>query len=100
MISVQQKGDAVTFSVRVHPKARRQGISGIVGDALKVDIAAPALEGKANEACIRFFADFLKVPRSSITITAGINSRNKLIRITAVSRTRVEEAFTIALAQE
>lgn len=92
-IPVRQSGDAVTFSVRVHPKARRDGISGIVGDSLKLDLTAPPVEGKANEACIRFFAEFLKVSRSSVTIAAGTNSRNKVIRVQGVSAAEVERAI-------
>lgn len=93
MIAVRQSADSVTFTVRVHPKARREGISGMVGDALKLDLTAPALEGRANEACIRFLADFLKVPRSSVTIAAGEKSRTKAIRITGASATDVKQAL-------
>ena len=89
-IPIRHSRNAVTFSVRVHPKARRDGISGIVGDSLKLDLTAPPVEGKANEACIRFFAEFLKVPRSSVTIAAGTSSRNKVIRVQGVSAAEVE----------
>lgn len=92
-IPIRQSGDAATFSVRVHPKARPDGISGIVGDSLKLDLTAPPVEGKANEACIRFFAEFLKVPRSSVTIAAGTSSRNKVIRVQGVSAAEVERAI-------
>ena len=97
MITIQQRGDAVTFSVRVHPKARREGISGMVGDSLKLELTAPPVEGKANTACIRFFADLLKVPRSSVTIAAGASSRNKVIRIAGVNAATVEQAIAPAL---
>jgi uncharacterized protein (TIGR00251 family) len=97
MIAIQQRGDAVTFSVRVHPKARRERISGTAGDSLKLELTAPPVEGKANEACIRFFADLLKVPRSSVTIAAGASSRNKVIRIAGVSAATVEQAIAAAL---
>ena len=46
----------VTFSVRVHPRARKNGITGEIGDALKVSLTVPPVEGRANEACIEFFA--------------------------------------------
>ena len=99
MIPVQQRGDAVTFSVRLHPKARRERIAGVVGDALKLDVIAPPVEGKANDACIRFLADFLKVPRASVSIAAGAGSRNKVIRIVGVSVAAVESTFAAALAR-
>jgi uncharacterized protein (TIGR00251 family) len=97
MIAVQQQGDSVTFSVKVHPRARRKRIAGLLGNALKLEIAAAPVDGKANEACIRFFADLLKVPRSSVTIAAGNSSRNKVIRVVGISAARVEESFTAAL---
>jgi uncharacterized protein YggU (UPF0235/DUF167 family) len=55
------------------------------------------VEGKANEACIQFFADLLKVPRSSVTIAAGNSSRNKVIRVVGINAARVEEILTAAL---
>lgn len=97
-IPIRQSGDAVRFSVRVHSRARRDGISGVVGDSLKLDLTAPPVEGKANEACIRFFAEFLKVPRSSVTIAAGTSSRNKVIRVHGVSAIEVERALAEVLA--
>lgn len=98
MIAVRQSGDAVTFSVRVHPKARREGFSGVVGDVLKLDLTAPAIEGRANEACIRFLAHLLKVPRSSVTIAAGTKSRTKAIRIMGATAAGVKEALENALS--
>jgi len=90
--------NGVTFLVRVHPKARRERISGMVGDALKLELTAPAIEGRANEACIRFFSMLLKVPRSSITIAAGgLRSRNKVIRVTGISALAVEQVFAAAV---
>lgn len=97
MILVQQPGDAVTFSVRLHPKARRERIAGVVGDALKLEVTAPPVQDKANDACTRFFAEFLKVPRASVTIAAGTGSRNKVIRITGLSAEEVESAIADAL---
>ncbi|MBV9075476.1 MAG: DUF167 domain-containing protein [Acidobacteria bacterium] len=99
MIKVQQSGDSVTFAVRVHPRARRDGVSGVVGEALKLDLTVPAVEGKANEACIRFLSDLLKVPRSSITIAAGSKSRNKIIRISGASVEQVMQVLARASGQ-
>lgn len=98
MIKIQQQTEAVTFAVRVHPKAKRERISGDLGDSLKLELTAPPVEGRANEACIRFFADFFKVPRSSVTIAAGTSSRNKVIRIAGVGASEVEQALAAALA--
>lgn len=100
MIKVGKHADGVTISVRVHPKARRERISGIIGNALKLDLTAPPAEGRANEACIRFFADFLKVPRASVTIAAGISSRNKVIRIVGITAARAEQAIAAAIPKQ
>jgi len=85
MISIRETSQGATFTVRVQPRARRNAIVGEIGDALKIALTAPPIEGRANEACIEFLADFLKVPRSSVTIAAGETSRNKVIRVAGMS---------------
>jgi uncharacterized protein len=97
VIAVQQQGHAVTFSVKVHPRARHDRITGTLANALKLEITAPPVDGKANEACIRFFAELLKVPRSSVTIAAGNSSRNKVIRVAGISSARVGQALAATL---
>lgn len=97
MIPLQQQGDSVTFSVKVHPRARRERVAGVFGNALKLEITAPPVEGKANEACIEFFSELLKVPRSSVTIAAGNSSRHKVIRVVGVTAVSVEQTLTAAL---
>lgn len=69
--------------LRVHvvPNARSDSVTGIHGDAIKIKLRAPAVEGKANAALIRFLAEHLKIPRHSIALQHGHNSRNKLIRV-------------------
>ena len=86
MIKVQDGIQGVTFAVKVHPRAKKDAITGELGDALKVSLTTPPVEGRANEACIEFFAKLLKVPRSSVTIASGQTSRNKVIRVAGVSR--------------
>jgi len=85
----------VTFAVKVHPRARKDAITGELGDALKLALTAPPVEGKANQACIEFFANLLKVPRSSVTIAAGQSSRNKIIRVTGLSATEIEKRLNL-----
>jgi len=86
-----------TFQVKVHPRARKNAITGAVGDALKLSLTTPPVEGRANEACIAFLAKFLNVPRSSVTIAAGESSRQKLIRIAGMQAAQVEEALRAVL---
>jgi uncharacterized protein (TIGR00251 family) len=85
MIEIREREAAVTFSVRVHPRAKKNAITGDLGDTLKVSLTAPPVDGRANEACIEFFAKLLKVPQSSVTIASGQTSRNKVIRVAGVT---------------
>ncbi|HEX6504526.1 MAG TPA: DUF167 domain-containing protein [Terriglobales bacterium] len=89
MIKVQDVSGGASFAVKVHPRARRNGITGIVGDALKLDLTAPPIDGKANQSCMDFLAELLEVPPSSVTIAAGHNSRNKIIRVEGLSAEQV-----------
>jgi len=91
LIPVEDAPEGVTFAVRVHPRANKNAITGEVGDALKVSLTAPPVDGKANRACVEFLAKLLKVPRSSVTIASGHNSRNKAIRVTGVKREYVAD---------
>jgi len=81
LITFHESGAGVAFAVRVHPRAKKNAITGEVGDALKVSLTSPPVEGRANDACIKFFAKILKVPRSSVTIASGQGSRSKIIRV-------------------
>ena len=85
MILIQESNGGVTFAVKVHPRAKKNAISGEVGDALKLSITAPPTDGKANRACVEFLAKLLKVPRSSITIASGQTGRNKVICVAGLS---------------
>ncbi|HYY69072.1 MAG TPA: DUF167 domain-containing protein [Terriglobales bacterium] len=94
MIPIRDTPQGATFAIRVQPRARKNAILGQVGDALKLALAAPPIEGRANMACIEFLAEFLKVPRSSITIAAGETSRNKVIRIAGISADEVSRRIS------
>ena len=85
MVAIKETDQGITVAVRVHPRARKNAITGELGDALKVSLTTPPLEGRANEACIEFFAKLLKVPRSSVTIASGQTSRNKVMRVAGIT---------------
>ena len=85
MIPIRENGSYATFAVKVHPRAKRNAITGEVGDALKLSLTAPPIEGRANEACVEFLAKLLKLPRSSVTIASGHSSRRKVIRVVGLS---------------
>jgi uncharacterized protein (TIGR00251 family) len=97
MIPVQESAKGITFAVKVHPRARKNAITGTVGDALKLALTAPPVEGKANQAVIEFFAALFQIPRSSVTIASGETSRNKVIRIAGVSKPAAEQRLVANL---
>ncbi len=83
--------DGATFAVRVVPRASRNEIVGIHGDALKVRLTAPPVEGRANEALVAFLAKRLGVRKGQVEIVAGAASRRKMIRVSGVLTQEVEE---------
>jgi uncharacterized protein (TIGR00251 family) len=89
MIRIHETANCVTFAVRVSPRARKNSITGELGDALKVALTAPPINGRANEACIEFFAELFAVQRSAVSIASGQTSRNKVIRVTGRSAEEV-----------
>ena len=91
MFAIQEDDGCVTFAVKIHPRAKKDAISGELGEALKLSLTAPPLEGRANQACIEFLAKLLKVPRSSVTIASGHTNRNKVIRVAGVTGQYVRE---------
>ena len=95
MAVIQNSPSGVTFAVKVHPRAKKNAITGEVGDALKLALTAPPVDGKANDACINFFAKLLNVPRSSVTIAAGQTSRNKVIRVMGLSAEEIKKRLGI-----
>jgi uncharacterized protein len=85
LIPIKESDGGITFAVRVQPRAKKDAITGELGDALKISLTTPPIDGRANEACIEFLAKLLKVPRSSVTIASGHTSRNKVIRVAGVT---------------
>jgi uncharacterized protein len=100
MIPLKETAKGVTFAVKVQPRARKNAITGAVGEALKLALTAPPVEGRANQAVIEFFAELFQIPRSSVTIASGETSRNKVIRIAGLSRASVEKTLTEALSRK
>ena len=94
MFDITENAGGVTFTVKVHPRAKKNGITGEIENALKISLTAPPIDGRANEACIEFFAKLLKVPRSSVTIASGLSSRNKVIRVAGVSAQQLRDRLS------
>jgi uncharacterized protein (TIGR00251 family) len=93
VVELIEKGGAVSFKVRVQPRASRTEIAGEHKEAIKLRIAAPPVDGKANEECCRFLAKLLGVSASSVEIVSGDSSRDKVIRIRNSSVERIRETL-------
>jgi uncharacterized protein (TIGR00251 family) len=79
------------LTVKVHPRAKRSALGERLGDAWKLSLAAPPVDGKANDECMRFFAELAGVPRSRVRIVTGLTSRLKVVEIEGVSQTQLEQ---------
>ena len=96
MIAIRETAQGAVFTVKVHPRARKNAITGAVGDAVKLALTAPPVDGKANQAVVEFFADFFQIPRSSVTITSGATSRLKTVRITGIAAEQLRQKLAQA----
>jgi hypothetical protein len=78
------------LTVKVHPRAKRSAMAGRIGDAWKLSLAAPPVDGKANEECVRFLAELARVPRSRVRIVMGLTSRVKVVEFEGVPQEDLE----------
>jgi len=81
--------------ISVQPRASRTEVVGLHGDAIKLRVAAPPVEGAANEKVIRFLADALDVGRQQVTIVAGLGARKKTVRVSGVDAKAVRERLGV-----
>lgn len=86
----------IRLRVQVQPRASRTELAGLHGEMLRIRLAAPPVEGAANEALVRFLAAALGVPRAAVAITAGAGSRRKTVVIEGVSLARAAEVLELA----
>ena len=83
---LREDGNALVLALHVQAGAKRTEVAGTHGDAIKVRLAAPPVEGKANAALLRFLADEFGVPLRSVTLLHGETSRAKQVRIAGATR--------------
>ncbi|PSH04709.1 MAG: YggU family protein [Acidobacteria bacterium] len=93
--TVRDTSHGAQFALRVQPRASRNAFAGLMGDAIKLAITAPPVDGKANQAVIEYLSEFFRVPKASITIVSGETGRNKLIAIRGMSAAQVLKALKI-----
>ena len=85
MIKLTSKDDCVIFAVRVQPRTSKTEIAGELDGALKVRLAAPPVDGEANQELERFLAKFFDVGRQQVEIISGLKSKNKMVRVRGIS---------------
>ena len=95
MLQYAERDGAIIFTVRVVPRASRSGVVGEHDGALRVRVAAPPVEGAANEELIRILARALNVPSRAVEITSGHASKVKQVRVTGALR-RVLESLLVS----
>jgi uncharacterized protein (TIGR00251 family) len=93
MLTVRETEEGVTFAIRVVPRSSKCEMAGLQGDALKIRIMAPPVEGRANEECVRFLASLFNVKKVRIAIEAGHKSKNKRVSITGLTCADVHAAL-------
>ena len=81
----RRDGDATIIALHLQPGAKRAQICGMYGDAVKVAIQAPPVDGKANAALREFIAAQLKLPTAAVTLISGATGRDKRLRIAGVT---------------
>lgn len=77
----RRNGDLIVLNLHVQPGAKRSEIAGLHGEALKIRLAAPPIEGRANEALLKFIAALFEVPLRQVELKQGNHSRQKVLQI-------------------
>ncbi len=78
----RRNGEVITLTLHIQPGAKRTDVAGLHGDALKIRLAAPPIEGRANEALLKFIAESFGVPLRQVELKQGGQSRHKVVAIT------------------
>ncbi|HLF28641.1 MAG TPA: DUF167 domain-containing protein [Anaerolineae bacterium] len=89
--TIAESGGGVTFAVRVIPRSSRNELAGLHGEALKVKLTAPPVEGAANTALIEFLAKRLDARKSAVSILSGEKSRTKTVRVEGITPERLKQ---------
>jgi len=91
-----EKDGAVRFEVHAKPRAKKSRVVGERGDAVEISLAAPPVDGAANEELLRFVGKVLGVPKRDIELVRGDASREKLVAVTGLSAVEVEARLRAA----
>ena len=97
---VSSAKDGIRISLHVQPGASKSEWAGIVGDALKLRIAARPVEGEANKAVCKFLADFFAVPKSAVSIIHGLSGRNKTVHVSGSAELLLAKLQSLIAGQD
>jgi uncharacterized protein (TIGR00251 family) len=97
MVNLTSQGDGVTLSVLAKPRASRSVVRGEREGALEVAVAAPPVDGEANDELVRFLARALGLARRDVTITSGETARHKRVHLARISETDARARITLLL---
>lgn len=95
MLDLKEYNNAITFQVRLSPRASRNAVLGEHDGALKIALTAPPVEGAANQALVQFLAKILGVKKSAVTIISGEKSKHKTVKVEGVGMTTVKNIFNL-----
>lgn len=82
-------GDDVVLTLHIQPGAKKTEVAGAHGEALKVRLNAPPVDGKANDCLIAYLADLLSLPKARVVLESGLSSRSKRVRAVGIAADRV-----------
>jgi uncharacterized protein (TIGR00251 family) len=91
---VTTKGNGVRLTIKVMPRASQSAVCGVQGDALKIKLTAPPVDGKANEALVDFLCERLGTSRTRLQITHGATSRIKWVDVNGISESAARALLT------
>jgi uncharacterized protein (TIGR00251 family) len=94
-LRVQATPSGVRVTVRVQPRAASNEIVGLHGDALKIRLTAPPVDGAANAALVQFLSSTFDIPAGAITIRSGAGSRTKIVEMNGVSEARLTQLLPL-----
>jgi uncharacterized protein (TIGR00251 family) len=83
--------NGIRFSAIIQPRSSKNEVTGVYNDALKIRLTSPPVDGEANKACMRFFAKWLGISPSKVSIVHGFNSKNKIIELADLTEKKFHE---------
>ncbi len=94
-LEIQEKNEGVSFRVKLHPRAGRDRIAGVVNGRLRIDVCAPPVKNQANRNLIKILAKIIGMPRDAVTIVRGATGRDKIIAIRGLTSPELRDRLKV-----